>query len=75
MMVGCCPLCDRIAENDCGVGVFKAFEGALESLEAAKLRVSELRERGVAAITVKQLPAVHQCVLEIGKGKTGRCAG
>ena len=31
---------------------FKAFEGALESLDAAKRRVGELRERGVSSITV-----------------------
>src|ERR1035437_4363624 len=31
---------------------FKAFEGALDSLEAAKRRVGELRERGISSITV-----------------------
>jgi site-specific recombinase XerD len=31
---------------------FKASEGTLDSLEAAKIRVGELRERGVSAITV-----------------------
>src|ERR1035441_8199334 len=34
---------------DCG---FKAFDGALDSLDAAKRRVGELRERGVSSITV-----------------------
>jgi len=31
---------------------FKAFAGAVDSLEAAKRRVGELRERGISSITV-----------------------
>ena len=31
---------------------FKAFEGAVDSVDAAKRRIAELRERGVSAITV-----------------------
>ena len=39
---------------------FKAFEGALETLESAKPRVVELRERGVSSITVNSyLPCIN----------------